>query len=231
MVVTRCETTNLPAIDRIGMRFGADEAGKGPVLGSMFGAAVLAEPGVIPDGVDDSKRLPPARRETLAAAMRDSDGIRIGVAEIPTTLIDDPQTDMNTLTVKAHVDALSQVVSDGHQGVVDAGDTSEARFGDRVAGGLDADVTVDARHGADEEDPLVAAASVIAKVERDAHVSNLAETYDAPLGSGYPSDETTVEFLTGYVGVHGKLPPCARETWSTSQRVLAETQQSDLGDF
>ncbi|MFB6135055.1 MAG: ribonuclease HII, partial [Halanaeroarchaeum sp.] len=64
------------------MRFGADEAGKGPVLGSMFAAAVLADPAAVPEGVDDSKRLAPDRRAELAAAMRATDGIRIGVAEI-----------------------------------------------------------------------------------------------------------------------------------------------------
>ncbi|MFB6135056.1 MAG: ribonuclease HII, partial [Halanaeroarchaeum sp.] len=145
--------------------------------------------------------------------------------------IDDPETDMNTLTVDAHVDALAQVVADGHRGVVDAGDTSETRFENRVADGLDADVTVEARHGADADDPLVAAASVIAKVERDAHVAALAERHDAPLGSGYPSDETTLAFLADYVGEKGELPPCARRTWSTSQRVLAEHEQAALRNF
>ncbi|MFC6763684.1 ribonuclease HII, partial [Natrinema soli] len=53
------------------MPFGVDEAGKGPALGSMFAAAVhCEEPSVLPDGIRDSKRLSPERREELAAALR-----------------------------------------------------------------------------------------------------------------------------------------------------------------
>ena len=86
-------------------RFGVDEAGKGPVLGSMFAAAVAGDPGDLPGGVADSKRLTPTRRETLDEAIRES--MRVGVAEIPVARIDDPETDMNKLGVAAQADALS----------------------------------------------------------------------------------------------------------------------------
>jgi ribonuclease HII len=211
------------------MRFGVDEAGKGPVLGSMFAAAVLADPKVLPDDVGDSKDIAPARRQELAGVIREV-AEAIGVAEIPVERIDDPETDMNTLTVAAHAEALSVVVRDGLAGCVDAGDTDADRFGRRVADRVDADVTVRAEHGADETDPLVGAASIVAKVERDAHVDALAESYGA-VGSGYPSDPTTREFLASYVDSHGELPACARSSWSTCEDVLAAAQQSTLGEF
>ncbi|MFB6354031.1 MAG: hypothetical protein ABEJ92_08085, partial [Halobacteriales archaeon] len=45
---------------------GVDEAGKGPVLGSMFAAAVRWPDGVeFPAGLADSKQLTPERREAL----------------------------------------------------------------------------------------------------------------------------------------------------------------------
>jgi ribonuclease HII len=213
------------------MRFGVDEAGKGPVLGSMFAAAVLAEPADLPDGVADSKRLTPDRRRELAATLHEAPGIEIGVAEITPAVIDDPGTDMNTLTVRAQADALAQVTTNGQEGLLDAGDTNEARFASRVERRVDADVRVDAEHGADDTDDLVAAASIVAKVARDAHVAELATAYDADLGSGYPSDETTMDFLTEYVDEHGRLPDCARESWATSQRLLAATEQSGLDQF
>ena len=65
------------------MQFGVDEAGKGPVLGSMFAAAVRADPAVLPAGIDDSKNLSVARREELASALRADDRVTVGVAEIP----------------------------------------------------------------------------------------------------------------------------------------------------
>ncbi|MEW6510485.1 MAG: ribonuclease HII [Bacteroidota bacterium] len=44
---------------------GIDEAGRGPLAGPVVAAAVMFEEGKFVDGVDDSKRLPPARREEL----------------------------------------------------------------------------------------------------------------------------------------------------------------------
>lgn len=44
---------------------GIDEAGRGSLAGPVIAAAVVFPPGRAPDGVDDSKRLAPARRERL----------------------------------------------------------------------------------------------------------------------------------------------------------------------
>ena len=211
------------------MRFGVDEAGKGPVLGSMFAAAVRADPDSLPDGVGDSKRIAPRDRERLDEAIRDA-ADAVAVAEIPVERIDDPETDMNTLTVAAQAEALSGVAADGLGGLVDAGDTDAERFGRRVAKRVDAAVELTAAHGADEADPVVGAASIVAKVARDGHVEDIAERY-GEVGSGYPSDPTTRAFLADYVETHGALPACARESWSTSQDVLAAAEQSTLEGF
>lgn len=211
-------------------RFGADEAGKGPVLGSMFAAAVVCDPADLPEGIRDSKKLSPARREELDVRVREA--AAVGVAEIPVERIDDPETDMNTLTVEAHADALSAagVSLDGLPGVVDGGDVDAGRFGRRVTERLAADVDLTAEHGADDAYPIVGAASVVAKVARDAHVAGLADEY-GDVGSGYPSDPNTRRFLREYVGERGSLPACARASWSTCDDVLAAAEQSALGDF
>jgi len=211
------------------MRFGVDEAGKGPVLGSMFAAAVRADPAALPGGVGDSKDIRPERRERLAKEIRES-ADAVGIAEISVERIDADETDMNTLTVEGQAEALSAVARDGLSGTVDAGDTDAARFGRRVADAVDADVAVTAEHGADETDSLVGAASIIAKVARDTHVSELAAEY-GDVGSGYPSDPTTRTFLADYVDRHGELPACARRSWSTCDDVLAAASQSTLSDF
>ena len=208
--------------------FGVDEAGKGPVLGSMFAAAVAGDPDDLPEGVADSKRLAPGRREELDAAIRES--MRVGVAEVPVARIDDPETDMNELGVAAQADALARVAGDGLAGYVDAADVDEGRFGERVAASVDADVDVTAEHGADDEYDIVAAASVVAKVARDAHVDGLRDEY-GDVGSGYPSDPTTRDFLEEYVREHGELPDCARSSWQTSDDALAAAEQSALDEF
>lgn len=62
---------------------GVDEAGVGPLAGPVVAAAVVFRPGVEIAGVDDSKRLDPARREELEAEIREhAAGIGIGTAEV-----------------------------------------------------------------------------------------------------------------------------------------------------
>lgn len=211
------------------MRVGVDEAGKGPVLGSMFAACVRADPAAIPEGVADSKQLSASRRTALAERIR-VQADAVSVAEIPVERIDDPETDMNQLTVEAHAEALSSLTRDGLDGYLDAGDTNAVRFERRVKQRLDDAVELHAEHGADESYPVVSAASIVAKVHRDEHVESLAQEYGA-IGSGYPSDETTRAFLQSFVESNGELPPCARQTWQTSQDALAALDQSSLSDF
>lgn len=211
--------------------FGADEAGRGPALGSMFVAAVAVDDAAaIPDGVDDSKRLSASRRESLADRLRDDDRVAVGVAEVTPARIDDAGTNMNELTVAAHADAVARVDADGDRCVCDAGDTDADRFGRRVEDRCDAGVEVVAEHGADGSDDLVAAASIIAKSARERHVERLSADF-GDVGSGYPSDPTTRSFLRGYVDTHESLPDCARRSWSTCEDLLASLEQAALEEF
>lgn len=214
-------------------RLGVDEAGKGPVLGAMVAAAVLADPAGLPATISDSKTLSPERRETLDAALQSRADIAIGIARIPVAAIDAADTDMNTLTVDAHAAAINAVPTDLEDitGVIDAGDVDADRFARRVRDRVSGDLTIEAVHGADASDPVVGAASIVAKVARDAHISRLASNYDEALGSGYPSDPVTRSFLADYVAHHDELPPCARESWQTSRDALAAASQAELTEF
>jgi ribonuclease HII len=199
----------------------------------MVTAAVRADPDDLPDGVDDSKRLSSSRRESLASEIRARPAVSVGVVRVGTDRIDDPATDMNGLTVAGQAEAVAAVAADGDRVVVDAGDVDEARFGRRVreaVGEAGLAVDVESHHGADESDAVVGAASIVAKVDRDAAVAELAEEYGA-VGSGYPSDPTTREFLREYVAETGDLPACARRSWQTCADLLAAADQSALDDF
>lgn len=222
------------------MYVGVDEAGKGPVLGPMVCAAVRADPATLPDDVDDSKRVAPERRQAIAADLREREDVTVAVAFVEPAEIDRPDTDMNTLTVQGQARAVSRVVASGDRVLADAGDTSEERFARRLAEfvaeeSAEADDTpvVDARHGADADDAVVGAASIVAKVARDARMTELDDAYDEfdGVGSGYPSDPTTREFLSAYVEAHGDVPACARRSWSTCDDVLAAAEQAGLDDF
>lgn len=209
---------------------GVDEAGKGPVLGPMVAAAVRALPSVLPDGVDDSKRLTADRRERLAAALRSHPAVNVATATISVERIDAPETGMNELTLGAQIGAAEAVANAGDNLVADAADVDAGRFAGRLGVALDG-VSVTAEHGADKTHPVVGAASVVAKVERDRRVAAIDEAYGPSVGSGYPSDPTTRDFLRTYVDEHGDLPPCARASWQTCADVLEAAAQSRLGEF
>ena len=61
---------------------GIDEAGRGPWAGPVYAAAVILDPAAIPDGLDDSKRLTPERREELFEIIHLSAVVGIGRASV-----------------------------------------------------------------------------------------------------------------------------------------------------
>lgn len=216
------------------MRIGADEAGKGPALGPMVAGAVRADPEDLPSGLSDSKQLSASRRRELDAALRAQPSITVAVVPVPPERIDAPETDMNSLGVAAQAAAVSQLVEDSDELIADAADTDAERFGRRLADAIDVEngsVDVLAEHGADEAHPVVSAASIVAKVERDKRMAAIDDRYDREVGSGYPSDPATQAFLESYVSEHGKLPSCARESWATCENVLTAASQSGLDEF
>jgi ribonuclease HII len=234
---------------------GVDEAGKGPALGPMVAAAVIADPEDLPDDVDDSKGIAPDRREAIDDEIASLKRVAVGVAFVDPAEIDRPDTDMNTLTVRGQARAarialsgtVAADIDEPVRVVADAGDTSEARFARRLREFVEDDgenevsadgeplpsVDVTAAHGADADDPVVGAASVVAKVARDERMAAIdAECPDYDdLGSGYPSDPATRSFLAAYVRDNGTLPDCARESWATCEDALAAAEQSALDEF
>lgn len=210
------------------MQFGVDEAGKGPVVGSMFVAAVRAPRAALPDAIDDSKRLTDTKREALADRLRSDPRVSVGIAEVTPDRID--AENMNDLAVAAHAEAIDAVAERDDHGHCDAADVDAERFGNRVNNRTSTDVTIEATHSADATDPLVGAASVIAKSERERHVETLGERF-GEIGSGYPSDPITRTFLREYYLDHGQFPPPTRTSWSTCASIRAETEQTGIEEF
>lgn len=210
------------------MYCGVDEAGKGPVLGSMFVAAVRAHLEELPDDITDSKQLSPSARELLAEKLHNNPNIDIDIAEVTPEMIDGEN--LNELTVVAHGSVLETVAADGDTCICDAADVNASRFAARIRTMIGSKVEIQAKHRADETEQIVGAASIVAKSAREAHVADLSQTF-GQIGSGYPSDPITRSFLREYVAKTGALPECARRSWQTSQDVLDAAAQASLEDF
>jgi ribonuclease HII len=63
---------------------GIDEAGRGPWAGPVVAAAVVLDPGNVPEGLDDSKKLTEAKREALFAQIMAASAVGIGVGDLDT---------------------------------------------------------------------------------------------------------------------------------------------------
>lgn len=197
---------------------GVDEAGRGPVFGSMFVAAVKANPSDIPDIVDDSKNLTNNQVADIATQLRSNDSISYAIVEVTSDTIDTVD-DMTEVSSRAYAESASEL--DGKKVVLDAFTTTEKVAGENVAIRLPSSVNVSSVHGADEKFDCVSAASILAKDAREKHVEQLKERF-GDIGSGYPSDPNTREFLHDYVQQNRSLPSFARQSWKTSKDALSE---------
>lgn len=61
---------------------GVDEAGRGPLAGPVVAAAVILDPGCIPEGLNDSKVLTAARRADLRTAILGCARVGVGIASV-----------------------------------------------------------------------------------------------------------------------------------------------------
>ena len=88
------------------------------------------------------------------------------------------------------------------------------------------------KHQADRYYPVVSAASIIAKVQRDRAIDEISKQIKQDIGSGYPADPTTIQFLRRYFAENKKFPPFVRESWDTSKKIKKEFSQSrKMSDF
>lgn len=131
---------------------GVDEAGRGPLAGPVVAAAVMLDPERPIPGLADSKRLPASRREQLAACVR-AQALAVGVAVVEADEID--RLNILRATLVAMGDAIAALRPLPREVLVD---------GDRCP---DLDMPARAIVGGDALEPAIAAASIVAKVERD----------------------------------------------------------------
>ena len=161
---------------RGGLVAGVDEVGRGPWAGPVVAAAVILDGNAIPQGIDDSKALTRARREVLFAALQASATIGVGQATV------DEIEHLNILA--AAMLAMARAVED--LGVV----PGHALIDGNRAPDLPCPATT--LVGGDRRSLSIAAASIIAKVTRDALMARLAADhpgYGWERNAGYGTQE------------------------------------------
>ncbi|MFH1587416.1 MAG: ribonuclease HII [Candidatus Diapherotrites archaeon] len=211
---------------------GVDEAGRGPCLGPMVLAITTIdfreEEKLSNIGVKDSKLLSPAQRQTkfreLKCIVSEFGVEKVDVEELDRLMDRKSLNEIEAMRVAMLLDNLKEKPS---VVFVDSPDVISHAFADRIRKYLSLDVVIRAEHKADLNYPIVAAASIIAKVERDREIEKLAKVY-GDIGSGYSHDAVTINFIKKFIGENNKLPHFARRSWITSQRLMDERLQQKL---
>ena len=210
---------------------GVDEAGRGPVLGPMVVAAVAIEDDapLRQMQVRDSKKLTPARREELAAKIVEICQVEYRVISHEEIDARGPKTSLNELEAVAFASLIDRLRSDTVY--VDACDVNEEHFKQMVGGRLSYRPRIICEHKADDSYPIVSAASIIAKTNRDRIVSEIKAEIGQEIGSGYASDPTTIAFLQKWIKEKGDLPPYTRRSWATAKEAMSSSKNAKLTDW
>lgn len=141
---------------------GTDEAGRGPLAGDVFAAAVILPPDIVIDGINDSKKLSAKKRDALYDEIKQK-ALFWAVATASVEEIEQLNIlNCAMLAMKRAVDSLGAVpdlvIADGNK-------TPPV------------DCKVQFLVKGDAKSQSVAAASVLAKVERDRYMEKMAEKY------------------------------------------------------
>jgi len=215
---------------------GVDEAGRGPCFGPLVVAGILVENDteLVRIGVNDSKQLTPKKREELAPKISRL-AIKYELIVLPAADIDDLRKTMTINQLEVFV--FSKIIEKLKPDIcyIDAADVNEERFGRDILSHVSFKPQMISKHKADEMYPIVGAASILAKVTRDEQLRRIAQELEPklnlPLGSGYPADPITKKFLESWVSQFKSLPPHARRSWETCQKLINEQKIKRLDNF
>ena len=168
---------------------GVDEAGRGPLVGSVVAAAVILDPLRPIEGLNDSKKLTEKKREKLFIEIQEK-ALAWCVAEASHTEIDE----LNILqaSLLAMRRAVEQLEMQPNHVLVD---------GNKVPQGLS--MSCDAIVGGDALHAEISAASILAKVTRDRQMQLLDQQYPQYAFAKHKGYPTKAHFEA--IAVHGVI--------------------------
>jgi len=156
---------------------GVDEAGRGPLCGPVVAAAVILDPARLPEGLNDSKKLTARARARLHEAVLATAQVGVGLASVE-------EIDALNILRASHLAMLRAVAA------LPQAPDHLLIDGNLLPRGLT--VSAEAIVKGDARSLSIAAASVIAKVERDRIMVDLAQQhpdYGWDRNAGYPTKD------------------------------------------
>ena len=183
-------------------------------------------------GVKDSKKLSPDKRSKLSHFLK-KNCLSYNITTATVSEIDERINRKITLNRLEEL-KMAEIINDLRADMIyiDAADVNEKRFGKSIRKLLEFDPKlIISEHKADEKYPIVSAASILAKHERDSIIAQLRQVY-GDFGSGYTSDKKTINFLRQWISKHKSFPPFVRKSWETAKVLSNELlYNKKLTDF
>ena len=215
---------------------GIDEAGRGALIGPLVVAGVVVseenEKKLKEIGVKDSKQLRPERREKLAVQIEDiADNIL--VMRVQPCRIDKLRSEGIKLDMIEAI-KMAEIIEMGNPNkvYVDALSANPKRFEGQILQNIrTAEPEFVVENYADETYPVVSAASIISKVERDKVISEIKKKVKYDFGVGYSHDARTIKFVEEMIKKRKPLPTFIRQSWITTQVLIEANLQSKIKDF
>jgi ribonuclease HII len=222
---------------------GIDDAGRGPVIGPMILAGVLLkkedEAFLKSEGIADSKQLAHPVRIKLAGLIRDT-AINFKVVVTSAEQIDQALfsgINLNTLEAIKTADIvnyLSSGIKEKIKVIVDCPSVNTKAWKATLISYIKSPDNLDiyCEHKADVNHPSASAASILAKVCREEEIAKIRDKYKkyGNIGSGYPSDPITQEFLKKR-GKELSDSGLFRKTWATWKEIFPDKKQMTLEEF
>lgn len=214
---------------------GIDEAGRGPVIGPLVMCGILIkeedEEKLKKLGVKDSKLLTKQQRNDLYNKIikiaKKYKIIIVNPEEIDRAVNGHNNLNLNWLEANKSAEIINTLNQE--KAIIDCPSNNINKYKNYLSKKITNKKTeLVLEHKADLNHPIVAAASILAKVTRDNEIEKIKNLIKADFGSGYPSDPKTQEFLEKN---HKKYPKIFRKSWSSYSAVENKKKQKKLFDF
>ncbi len=213
---------------------GIDEAGKGPVLGPLLICGYMIKEEnlsqLVELGAKDSKLLSPGQRQRMEKKLKELSHDFI-LLSIPASEIDRLRSikNLNRIEIE-HVQKIINLL-EPDKAIIDAIEANTKKFAEKIKQGITCRSEIIAENFADKRYPVVGAASILAKVQRDREIRKISDNIGEEIGSGYPSDERTIKFLKNWMNNKGNNLEFVRHSWLTFELIKKENEQKKLEIF
>lgn len=214
---------------------GIDEAGRGPILGPLVMAGIFTDDAGVEQlrkiKVKDSKLLTAVQREQLFGKIieivRSYKIVMASPLEIDNAVNSTDGMNLNWLEARKAAEILNFLNPD--RAIIDCPSPNVSAYKHYLMNFVfNKQMEAVVEHKADVNWAAVSAASILAKVTRDAEIEKIKAVVGNDFGSGYLHDPKTIAFFEKNFEV---FPDIFRKSWSPYKvKVLAKLQRK-LGDF